>query len=128
MGIHGSYDTAAAQAALVVGSPAPGVLGFNLDLDGDALLQYASGEIGAIAGGVSLTLVGSQAHIADAGTITTNSALTGLSQIAGTLKLLNGASVAVGGNLLNTGAVDIDSDAFTTEGGSGFSVGGTDQH
>ena len=61
-------------------------------LDGDALLEFASGQIGTIDGAVELD--GANARIADAGTLATNSALTGLNTVRRGFLLENGSSVA----------------------------------
>ena len=91
----------------------------------DALLEFASGQIGTIDGVV--TLDGSSARIADAGTLATNSALTGLITVAGSLYLENGNSVGVASNLAITGSgrVDLDSFFLSGSGGSTLTVGGT---
>ena len=53
----------------------------SVGLYSDALLEFASGQIGTIDGEV--VLGGPSARIADAGTLATNSALTGLNTVAG---------------------------------------------
>ena len=50
-------------------------------LQNDALLEFVSGQISTIDG--ALQLNGANARIADAGTLATNSALTGLTTVAG---------------------------------------------
>ena len=97
----------------------------SIGLYSDALLEFASGQIGTIDGVV--TLDDPNARIADAGTLATNSALTGLNTVAGDLFLENGNSVNVTGNLSITGfgAVDLDSYFLSGSGGSSLTVGGT---
>ena len=97
----------------------------SVGLFSDALLEFASGQIGTIDGVV--TLDGSNARIADAGTLATNSALTGLNTVAGYLYLENANSVGVTGNLAITGGgrVDLDSYFLSGSGGSTLTVGGT---
>ena len=51
----------------------------------------------------SCTLNGASAHVADAGTTGSNSALTGLTSVSGYFFLENGATVATTGNLSLTG-------------------------
>ena len=89
---------------------------------GDALLEFASGSIMAIASGAQLGPLGSQARIADASDLTHNGALTGLASDAGDFELQSEGSVALGSGLTVTGSVNIDTDfkAF----GSTLSVGG----
>ena len=109
------------QAELNVLSAAPGTLSFNLSLSDNSLLEYAGGEIGTIASGVTLALSTDLARIADAGATTSNSALTGLSENDGTLKVIYGAVVAIAGNLADSGFIDLDNDGYTPEGGSSLS-------
>ena len=94
-------------------------------LASDALLEFASGQIGTIDGTVQLN--GSNALIADAGTLATNSALNGLNTVAGYLYLLGGNSLSVSGNLSLTGSGRVDLDAYSSEanGGSSLTIGGT---
>lgn len=100
-------------------------MNFNLSEYGDSLVQYGTGEIGTIAGTVTLLLYGPTARIADAGHTGSDSALSGLSEVDGTLTLLNGASLAAGGNLTDTNLIDLDGDTYSAEGGSSLSVAGT---
>ena len=72
-------------------------LAANTYLSGDALLEYANGSIATIANGVTLTLVGTMARVADAADTTSDSALTGLATIAGSLRLLNGSTARITG-------------------------------
>ena len=91
----------------------------------NSLLEFASGQIGTIAGFVSLN--GANAVIADAGKLTTNSALTGLNTVSGDFRLAAGASVTTTGGLSITGSGDVLVDAPFNNGGGGSSlkVGGT---
>jgi hypothetical protein len=97
----------------------------SVSLIGDALLEFASGQIGTIDGYVSLN--GPNALIADAGTLTTNSALVGLNTVAGELELSGGAAVSTNGALTITGngVVWVDSPNNNGGGGSSLAVGGT---
>jgi hypothetical protein len=94
-------------------------------LQNDALLEFASGQIGTIDGQVSLN--GANARIADAGTLASNSALTGLNTIAGQFVLYSGASVSTAGGLGITGnaVAEIDGPNFGGGGGSRLTIGGT---
>ena len=97
----------------------------SVSLTGDALLEFASGQIGTIVG--ALDLDGANARVADAGTLATNSALTGLGMITGSFQLAGGASVTTTGSLSITGngEVWVDSPFFNGGGGSSLTVGGT---
>ena len=94
-------------------------------LTNDALLEFASGQIGTINGGIALN--GVNARIADAGTLATNSALTGLNTVTGSLELSAGATVTTTGGLSDTGNAVVWLDAPFNNGGGGSSltVGGT---
>ena len=122
IGIHGNGTI---QAELDVLSAAAGTLAANIALDGDALLRYASGQIGTISAGASLNLSGANARVADAAATATSSALSGLTENDGMLRVINGNSVAIAGNFLNAGGLVLDGDGFTTEGGSAITIAGT---
>ncbi|HEY1707953.1 MAG TPA: hypothetical protein VGG10_06790 [Rhizomicrobium sp.] len=77
------------------GDAAPTTLqGQSLNLVGNALLEYGSGGIQAIARGAQITIDGTQAFIADAAKTASNSALAGLTSNTGTLSLSDGATIA----------------------------------
>ena len=98
----------------------------SVGISNDALLEFAGGQIGTIDG--VLGFYGADARIADAGTLATSSALTGLNTVAGYLQLQNGNSVGVAGNLAITGTGRIDLDPYFlsgSSGGSSLTVGGT---
>ena len=126
IGISGNASTGK-QGALEVnaaaGFGAPGVLTGNIGLSGDALLEFASGQITTIANNATLTLEGPQALVADSGSTGSNSALTGLSENDGTLNLHDGASLSVSGNLDNAGTINVDN--YGADSGSGLSIAGT---
>ena len=67
----------------------------------DALLEFKSGQITTING--ELYLDGAKSFVADAGKLTSNSALTGLTTVAGNFFLQNGATVTTTGALSVTG-------------------------
>ena len=114
-------------ASLVVAGPAglgtTGVLSGSVTLAGDALLQFGSGQINTIASGGTLFMDSPAEHVADASDTSSNSALTGLSSIAGRLFLRNGVSVSPSGNLSVSGELHVD-DGFGN-GGTSLSVPGT---
>ncbi|MBS0639343.1 MAG: hypothetical protein JSS43_05700, partial [Proteobacteria bacterium] len=114
------------QAAVYILAAAPSVLGLNATLNDNATLQFASGLIGTIASGKTLRLNGARAVVSDASDPATNSALTGLSLIAGAMQLVNGASLALSNPLTITssGALSLDADSFTAEGGASLTITG----
>ena len=124
-GSVGMFGGGTAQAVFDIAAAAPAALNFNLSMLGHSLLEYGSGQIGTIASGVSLELDGPNGFVADASAPTSNSALTGLTENDGTLRILNGASVAIAGNFLNAGALVLDGDGYANEGGSTLTVAGT---
>jgi|GEM_PF-4554476 len=123
----GKADGGAGQATLSIAAAAPATLTGTYNLLQNALLQFASGGIAAIANGASLTIAAQSAvGISGSGG---NSALTGLTSNAGTLSLsvqtLNtnsgvdftntgnfevggsGSSITLGGTLNNSGTVTV---------------------
>ncbi len=110
------------QAELLVAGAAPGTLTGTVELSGNALLQFGSGAITAIASSSSLSLDGAQAFVALSGTPGSNSALSTLGSNAGTFKLADGAAVSTTGGFSNSGTTDIDNSGV---GGSSFAVGGS---
>ena len=73
----------------------------NVFLENDALLEFKSGQITTIDG--TLQLDGANARVASGTKLTTNSALTGLTTVAGNFWLQNGAKVSPTGNVSITG-------------------------
>ena len=73
------------------GFGAAGVLSGNVDLSGDSAVEFASGQITSVAADGKLSLRGNDAFIEDSAALGSNSALTGLSNVAGTLYLSVGA-------------------------------------
>ena len=103
--IHGNTTAGSPNQTLVaLSSPAgfgtAGVLANgSVSLKGNWLLQFASGQIDTLAFGGSLTFNSANSFVADAGNTSSNSALTGLTNLAGQLILHNGASIATAGDL-----------------------------
>jgi hypothetical protein len=100
-----------------------GVLSGNVQLSGDSAIEFASGQITSLAAGALLLLNGKNALIEDGTAPGSNSALTGLANVAGYLYLRNGVSVSTAGALVNDGSVSLDS--TVGHGGSSLTVGGT---
>ena len=114
----GSAATMTLYAGLKV---APDTLSSTIELIGNAVLIYASGNLAAVGVGGDLLLEGAGAQIDDAGRAA-NSAIS-LSSNAGTIDLEGGASLDAGaGTLTNTGALDIDD--FAGALGSTLTLGG----
>jgi len=115
----------AAQAALVIGAPAPSTLTGTFTLSGNALLDYKNAAITAIGGAGasgSLSLDGAQAQV-DIGAGTNNSALATLAGVAGFFSLADGASLSTSAAAFNnTGSLYIDE---TGIGGSSLTIAGT---
>ena len=121
-----TIDGAGFTAALTISGKASfgggaGVLEGTVDLSGDALVTFGSGEIKTIDG--SLTMFGSSAAIDDKGG-SQNSALKGITRIgtSGTFDLEN-ASLTTTGDLTNQGYLYLDNSYGA--GGSTLSVGQT---
>ncbi len=117
--------TSTAEALLNVkgaaGFGTAGVLTGSVSLSGNAEIEFASGSISKIASHSSLKLTGANAFIGDAGSLTSNSALKGLSANFGTLDLVNGAQVATIGALTNIGTLSLEFDGATN---TGMTIGG----
>ncbi len=103
-----------------------GVLSGSVNISGAGVIKFDSGQITTIASGASLSENGAQAFVTDAGATSTNSALTGLAKVAGTLNLTNGAAVVTNAALWSTGAINLDgySSYGSVSGGSSLTVGG----
>jgi len=100
-------NLATLNIAGAAGFGSTGTLTGAVNLGGNALLEFGSGQITTIAG--QLVLDGTHAFVADANDTTHNSALSGLNTITGRLYLRNGASVAPSGNLaINGGELHVD--------------------
>jgi hypothetical protein len=102
-------DVAAGSA----GFGTAGVLSGDVELTGDSAIEFAGGQIGTIAGDATLYLYGHHAFVEDSTAPGSNSALTGLTNVAGELDLLNGASVSTTGALANSGVVSLEGTGST---------------
>ncbi|MBV9825663.1 MAG: hypothetical protein JO001_08310, partial [Alphaproteobacteria bacterium] len=87
--LYGSADHQALLDITAGGAPATLVSGADLELYGNSLIEFASGGVTTIASGAELLLNGADAFVADAGTLGSNSALTGLTGNAGHFELDN---------------------------------------
>jgi len=123
--------SAAVQATLNVANAAAGFGTAGVEtgtvlLENDALLEFKSGQITTVDG--TLQLNGANARVADAGTLGSNSALTGLTSVSGDFHLENGATVSTTGGLsVTTGnaQVQVDGGGAGGAGGSSLTIGGT---
>jgi hypothetical protein len=118
---------AGAQALLDVTAGAAGfgatrTLTGAVQLAGDSAIEFASGQIATIAGNGVLELNGKSAFIEDSGASGSNSALMGLTDVAGALEMSGDVSVTTTGALLDSGSIYLDFPGHT--GGSTLSVGG----
>jgi hypothetical protein len=115
---------------LDVAAAAPATLIGDYLVAGNALLQYAGGAIGSIGRHAKLTLTGAEARVAAAGKTGSNSALAKLAGNAGSLVLVDGASVTTAGAFDNAGEVNVDwafgggGSIVPTKGGSSLRIGG----
>ncbi|HTV31933.1 MAG TPA: hypothetical protein VME69_02365, partial [Methylocella sp.] len=114
--------TSSGQALLDVrGAAGFGTTGIEtgtVDLENDALLEFKNGPISTIDG--ELFLSGVKARVADVATPGSNSALTGLTTVAGNFFLQNGATVGLTGNVAITGSGWVSLD----RGSGGGNIGG----
>ena len=112
-----------APATLDITGAAPTTLDGSYSLSGDARLEFGSGEVAVIGSGASLTLNGAKALVALSGALTTDSALTGLADNAGTLVLENIPALTTTVGLDNTGDLYVDF-YYGGGGGSSLTIGG----
>ncbi len=94
------------EAVVDITGTRPTSLG-QVQLHGKSLLEVAA-SVATIGAGSLLLLDGTGAHVAIAGSLTTNSGLIGLSNLAGTLELQNGAALVLTGGLDVSGVVWLD--------------------
>jgi Tfp pilus assembly major pilin PilA len=110
--------TGAAELILTSGS-APSTLSSTVTLFGPSLLEFASGGISSIAASGKLVVGGGQAFVADSGATSSDSALTGLTSVAGDFELQRGAAMTLSGGLTLGGSLNID----TIGGAAGSQLG-----
>ena len=113
--------TGAAELILTSGS-APSTLSSTVTLFGPSLLEFASGGISSIAAAGKLVVGGGQAFVADSGATSSDSALTGLTSVAGDFELQRGAAMTLSGGLAVGGSLNIDT--IGAAAGSQLGVGG----
>jgi hypothetical protein len=104
------------------GFGAAGVLSGSVKLVGDSAIEFKSGQISTIATDAYLLLLGN-AFIEDSTALGSNSALTGLANVAGDLDLERTAAVSTTGALVNNESILLD--FYAGEGGSRLTVAGT---
>ena len=103
--IFGSPAEATLHVDLPAGFDGAGIVTGVVDLENDALIEFASGQISTISG--QLILGGSHAFVADASNPSSNSALEGLDAVTGSFRL-DGATVTTSGALTNSGGISLD--------------------
>ena len=104
------------------GFGAAGVLRGDVRLTGDSAIEFAGGQITSLAYRAQLDLNGNDAFVEDSTALGSNSALTGLSNVSGTLDIDNGAKVSTTGALANGAYIELDANAG--DGGSSLTVAG----
>ena len=102
------------------GFGAAGVLSGTVYLYRDSAIEFANGQITSVAG--QLTITGNSAFLEDSTALGSNSALTGLTNVAGFLDLSTAAPVSTTGALVNSGTVFLDPDPG--QGGSSLTLAG----
>src|SRR5205814_715074 len=106
------------QATLDIVDPAPATWTGSLSLQGPALLEFGSGAITSIASSATLSVLSGQAHVALQSDTGTNSALTQLSNNAGSLSLGNGTTLTT-----NPG-IDFSNGGMVFQNQAAFTIGG----
>jgi hypothetical protein len=106
----------------VAGFGTAGALTGKVYLFLDSAIEFLGGQISTIAASSQLSLYGNDAIIEDSNALGSNSALTGLTDIAGSLYLDHGASVSTTGSLTNHGTIGVD--YYYGANGSTLSIGG----
>jgi hypothetical protein len=93
----------------VAGFGTPGTVTGTVDLSLDSAIEFQSGQISTIGAGSQLALYGSNAFIEDSTAAGSNSALTGLANVDGSLYLEDNASVSTTGTgpLDDSGLIDV---------------------
>ncbi len=105
----GGTGTSTYQAVLdITSGAAPPVVTGDLILYGNALVEFASGQITAIASGSEIYLSGPTALIADQSNPGNNSALSGLASNAGYLYLDGGAAIHTLGDFSNFATIVVN--------------------
>ena len=113
----------------VTGQAAPAVLVGAVHVDDNALLEFAGGAITTVASTGTLVVNGPSAFVAVSGATASNSALTTLSNNAGSVTLTNGMTLndtPVGGTFINSGSFAIDGDNVGVDGLGGGSTAGAE--
>jgi hypothetical protein len=118
---------ASAEALLDVTAGAAGfgrarTLTGTVQLAGDSAIEFASGQIAAIAKNGVLELNGESAFIEDNAAPGSNSALKGLDDVIGALEMYSDVSVTTTGALADSGSIYLD--FLRTTGGSSLSTPG----
>jgi hypothetical protein len=126
--LYGDSLDVPSQSVLDISGPASlgasrGVLSGDVLLEGNSLIAFGGGQITTIAANGNLRLFGPEAFIADAGALSSNSALQGLSRIYGTLDLED-TQIATTGGLDIAGTLRLDTETGDETTGSNLNIGG----
>ena len=120
--VYGGPTTLAAlNVGAVAGFGQTGNLIGAVNLFDDGQIQFTGGQITTITGGSELTLNGVAASVLDQNGAQ-NSALKGLTNVAGTLSMENGNTITTTGALTNSGTIRVDYDQGSN--GSTLAIGG----
>jgi hypothetical protein len=127
--LYGDSLDVPSQSALDISGPASlgasrGVLSGDVLLEGNSLIAFGGGQITTITANGNLRIFGPEAFIADAGALSSNSALQGLSRIYGTLDIEDDTQIATTGGLNNAGTLSVDTETGTGTSGSNLNIGG----
>jgi hypothetical protein len=106
-----SANQALLDVTSAAGFGAAEILTGTVNLSGDSAIEFASGQITTIATSGSLQLNGNSAFVEDSAALGSNSALKGLTDVAGVLDLTD-ASVSTAGSLVNSGGITLDSSSL----------------
>ena len=100
--VNGGNGSNTGEAVLTLAGSAglgiEGVLTGSVNLSGNSLIEFASGQVTSITAGATLSLQGPSAFVAAGTALNTNSALNELATNAGTFSLASGAKAATTGD------------------------------
>jgi hypothetical protein len=121
------HDNGAGPALLdvttgVAGFGTPGTVTGNVAVSYGSAIQFLTGQITTITASSQLTFSGG-GFIEDSTVLGSESALTGLSDVAGALEMLSGAAVSTTGALDDSGSIGLDANIYGG-GGTALSIGG----
>src|ERR1019366_9100295 len=92
-------DMGELQIGSVAGFGTAGTLTGNVNLQDYSLIEFTGGQITTIAQGAEIQITSAHAFLADAGSLASNSALTGLTTLNGRIVMQDGAHIAPTGSV-----------------------------